>query len=78
MTSAHIVSANVVHALVPDTRGDLDLTAIDKRGQDGRIQAGPLGLQGDDQFDKQHHGGLDQAVYVYATEEADRWSAELG
>ena len=43
-----------------------------------RCTSASLGLEGDDQFDKRHHGGVDQAVYVYATEEADRWSAELG
>jgi MOSC domain-containing protein YiiM len=78
MTSAHIASVNVVHALVPDTRGDLDLTAIDKRGQQGRVHVGPLGLTGDDQFDKRHHGGPLQAVYAYASEDAAWWAGELG
>jgi MOSC domain-containing protein YiiM len=78
MTSARIASVNVVHALVPDTRGDLDLTAIDKRGQDGRVQVGPLGLQGDDQYDKRHHGGVEQAVYAYAHEDAAWWADALG
>jgi MOSC domain-containing protein YiiM len=76
--TAHILSVNVVHALVPDTRGDLDLTAIDKRGQTGRVQVGPLGLLGDDQVDKRHHGGEEQAVYAYAREDQEWWAAELG
>jgi MOSC domain-containing protein YiiM len=78
MTSAHISSVNVVHALVPDVRGDLDLTAIDKRGQDGRVHVGPLGLTGDDQYDKRHHGGPLQAVYAYASEDSAWWAGTLG
>jgi MOSC domain-containing protein YiiM len=78
MTSAHIASVNVVHALIPDTRGDLDLTAIDKRGLPGRVDVGPLGLAGDDQYDKRSHGGPLQAVYAYASEDAAWWAGELG
>jgi MOSC domain-containing protein YiiM len=78
MTAAHIASVNVVHALIPDTLGSLDRTAIDKRGQEGRVYVGTLGLQGDDQYDKKHHGGIKQAVYAYAREDADWWAAELG
>jgi MOSC domain-containing protein YiiM len=75
---ALVASVNVVHALVPDVRGDLDLTAIDKRGVAGRVPVGALGLTGDDQYDTRHHGGVEQAVYVYAGEDLDWWAAELG
>jgi MOSC domain-containing protein YiiM len=75
---AHVASVNVVHELVPDTRGDLDVTAIDKRAVDGRVRVGRLGLEGDDQHDKRHHGGVEQAVYAYAREDAVSWAAELG
>jgi MOSC domain-containing protein YiiM len=78
LSRGRVVSVNVVHALIPDVRGDLDLTAIDKRGQEGRVKVGPLGLVGDDQYDKRHHGGVEQAVYAYAREDADWWAAELG
>jgi MOSC domain-containing protein YiiM len=36
------------------------------------------GLVGDQVFDVAHHGGDDQAVYVYAREDYDWWEAELG
>ena len=83
MTSARIESVNVVHALVPDNRGDLDQTAIDKRPIDGRVSVtapGPAGagLTGDQVYDGRHHGGPDQAVYAYAVEDRDWWAAELG
>lgn len=78
MTVGHVASVNVVHALIPDTLGDLDLTAIDKRCVDTRVRVGRLGLEGDDQVDRQHHGGPEQAVYAYAREDADWWAGQLG
>lgn len=77
-TSPTVVSVNVVHHLIPDTLGSCDLTAIDKRSKGGRVRVGPVGLHGDDQVDKRHHGGVEQAVYAYAREDADWWAAELG
>ena len=78
-SGGRIDSVCVMHALIPDRNpSGLEFTAIDNRPVLEPVHAGFLGLEGDDQFDKQHHGGLEQAVYVYATEEADRWSAELG
>ncbi|MDQ1620489.1 MAG: hypothetical protein QOE19_3058 [Actinomycetota bacterium] len=75
---ALVTSVNVVHALIPDGPGDLDRTAIDKRGVDGRVQVGPLGLRGDTQYDTRHHGGVEMAVYAYASEDAQWWATELG
>jgi MOSC domain-containing protein YiiM len=37
----------------------------------------PLGLFGDVQAERQHHGGVDQAVYAYAEEDAERFAAVL-
>jgi MOSC domain-containing protein YiiM len=53
-------------------------TGIDKRPVTGRVAVGPLGLDGDVQVNKKHHGGEGQAVYAYAQEDADWWAAELG
>jgi MOSC domain-containing protein YiiM len=82
--TARILSVNVVQAVVPDTRGDLDTTAIDKRPATGRVQVstdaapGTVALAGDEVVDVRHHGGRDQAVYAYAVEDRDWWAAELG
>ena len=81
--TARVLTVNVVHALVPDTRGDLDETAIDKRPVQGRVPVrsagvGTVGLAGDQVVDVRHHGGPDQAVYAYAREDLDWWAAELG
>jgi MOSC domain-containing protein YiiM len=80
---ARITSVNAVHALIPDVRGDLEKTAIDKRPVDGRVPVhaasdGEVGLAGDQIFDTRHHGGPDQAVYAYADEDRAWWAAELG
>ena len=81
--SARVISVNAVHALVPDSRGDLDETAIDKRPVAGRVAVRPAGvgqsgLAGDQIVDTGHHGGPDQAVYAYAREDLEWWAAELG
>lgn len=66
-----------VHTLLPD-EGTVGVTAIDKRPVDGRVRVGPYGLYADVQADRKDHGGLDQAVYAYADEDAAWWSGELG
>jgi MOSC domain-containing protein YiiM len=54
------------------------LTGIDKRPAGGPVRVEPLGLVGDSILDVEHHGGLDQAVYAYALEDQQWWTAELG
>jgi len=53
-------------------------SGIDKHSVAGRVRVHPLGLDGDVQVNKRHHGGEGQAVYAYAQEDADHWAAELG
>jgi len=52
-------------------------SGIDKRPVAGRVAVHPLGLDGDVQVNKKHHGGEGQAVYAYAQEDADWWEREL-
>jgi MOSC domain-containing protein YiiM len=54
-----------------------DRSGIDKRPVTGRVAVHPLGLDGDVQINRKYHGGEGQAVYAYAQEDADWWSAEL-
>jgi MOSC domain-containing protein YiiM len=53
-------------------------SAIDKRPAAGPVAVGPLGLDGDTQADKVDHGGSEQALYVYAREDLDWWTEQLG
>jgi MOSC domain-containing protein YiiM len=58
--------------------GKLGRSAIDKRPVDDSVMIHTLGLAGDQIADLVNHGGPDQAVYAYAREDLDTWSAELG
>jgi MOSC domain-containing protein YiiM len=42
----------------------------------GRVT--PLGLEGDTVADKENHGGVDQALYLYSSEDYAWWADELG
>ncbi|RZU77592.1 MOSC domain-containing protein YiiM [Micromonospora kangleipakensis] len=53
-------------------------TGIDKRPVAGPVLLRVDGVAGDFIGERAHHGGPDQAVYAYAEEDADWWSAELG
>ncbi len=72
-----LVAACVVSTLRADA-GTIGVTAIDKRPVEGPIKVGPYGLYADVQADRKHHGGLDQAVYMYSQADADYWASELG
>ena len=66
-----------VHHLLEDP-GSIGVTAIDKRPVDGPVRVHKLGLRGDIQANRIHHGGEDQALYAYSQEDADYWAGELG
>lgn len=65
-----------VEQLLRDS-GTIGITAIDKRPVDGPVRVRPLGLHADVQADRKHHGGEDQAVYVYADEDAAYFAEQL-
>jgi MOSC domain-containing protein YiiM len=53
-------------------------TAIWKTPVDGRVALKGVNLVGDDQADRQVHGGADKAVYAYAREDDAWWELQLG
>lgn len=53
-------------------------TGIFKTARRGPVTAGRLGLAGDAICDTRHHGGPDQAVYLYAVEDYAFWEGQLG
>lgn len=80
---AHVLSVNLAVPRPDHAHDNGALTGIDKQPTVApvRVQApepGASGLAGDRIFDTGHHGGNDQAVYVYAREDLDSWAAELG
>ncbi|TXN30656.1 MOSC domain-containing protein [Lacisediminihabitans profunda] len=75
--SPRLIAACVVHALLADA-GSVGVTAIDKRPVGGPVRVRTLGLYGDVQASRKHHGGADKALYAYAQDDADFWAEELG
>jgi MOSC domain-containing protein YiiM len=76
MDTAAVLAVCRVHQLLADP-GSVGVTAIDKRAVDGPVRVHKLGLHGDIQASRIHHGGEDQALYVYSQDDADFWIGEL-
>lgn len=74
---ATLLSVNV-GAVQDAPYANLGHSGMDKRPVAGRVAARTLGLDGDAVGDTVHHGGVDQAVYVFAREDLDWWGRELG
>jgi len=53
-------------------------SAIAKRPAAGPVALGRLGLEGDEQADKVHHGGPDMAVHHYPYDHYPFWEVALG
>jgi MOSC domain-containing protein YiiM len=77
MDTASLLAVCRVHELLPDPEGSVGVTAIDKRPVDGPVKVHKLGVHGDVQASRIHHGGEDQALYAYSQADADYWVGEL-
>lgn len=53
-------------------------SAIAKRPVDGPVRVGFLGIEGDEQADRKHHGGPDKAIHHYAFDHYPAWKGDLG
>lgn len=78
MENARILSVNVGGPETGEWTGRVGRTAIRKRAVEGPVPVRRAGLGGDTICDQKYHGGPDNAVYVYAREDLDRWAATLG
>ncbi|MGB3563801.1 MAG: MOSC domain-containing protein, partial [Thermoanaerobaculia bacterium] len=61
-----------------DYHGRPAVSAIWKSPVMGPVAARGVNLEGDDQADREAHGGPDKAVYAYAIEDTRWWEVELG
>ena len=68
-----LASLNVALARPMTIAGRSVLSGIHKRGVDGAVAVGPLGLAGDEQADLSVHGGPSKAVYAYPAEHYPFW-----
>lgn len=73
-----VLSVNVGGIREFDYNGRPAASAIWKSPVTGRVAARGVNLEGDDQADRDAHGGPDKAVYAYAVEDSRWWETELG
>jgi MOSC domain-containing protein YiiM len=73
-----IASVNIGQIQEFPFAGNIVRTAFFKHPTDRRVEAGSLGLSGDEQADLTVHGGLDKAVYVYPGEHYASWERSIG
>jgi len=76
--SARVLSVSVGRPRHFDYRGRPAQSAIWKTPVAGRVAARGVNLEGDDQADRQAHGGPDKALYAYAVEDVRWWAEKLG
>ena len=74
----NIISLNAGRAQRIETAKSTDMTGIYKLPVTAPARITVLGLEGDAVCDVKHHGGVDQAVYVYGAPDYAWWSQELG
>jgi MOSC domain-containing protein YiiM len=75
---SRVVSVNVGRPAPLETARRVVASAIRKAPVEGPVAVRGVNLAGDEQADKQHHGGVDQAVYAYASEDTAFWSDVTG
>jgi MOSC domain-containing protein YiiM len=76
--TARVVAVNVgIVTFVDYTAAPSGTTGIDKRPATGPVVIRTDGVAGDHIGEPRLHGGVDQAVYAYAREDARWWEREL-
>jgi len=76
--SARVLSINITSIVHEgEWTGSEGRTGIDKRSVSGPIEFKNNGVAGDRIIDTNVHGGYDQAVYAYASEDAQWWENEI-
>lgn len=73
---ARLVSVNVGSPSLLE--GSKEPTGIVKMPRTGPVLVDAEGIVGDAILDRKHHGGPDQAIYVYLQDDYDLWARELG
>ena len=73
-----ILSVNLGQERILQRKDRVEKTGIFKISTSGPVWLSMLGLQNDVIVSKKHHGGPDQAVYVYGMADYAWWTNELG
>jgi MOSC domain-containing protein YiiM len=77
-TVGKVLALNVGRSREFQYNGRPARSAIWKSPVVGRIAARGVNLDGDDQADREAHGGPDKAVYAYAVEDLRWWEQKIG
>jgi len=73
-----VLSVNISSGHPIELAGEQTQTGIFKRPTNTAVRVGTLGLESDFIADLKHHGGPDQAVYLYSMEDYKWWQDQLG
>jgi MOSC domain-containing protein YiiM len=76
--SARVLSVNVARPAPLATGRRVVPSAIRKAPVEGPVALRGINLEGDEQADRRVHGGPEQAVYAYASEDTAWWADQLG
>jgi MOSC domain-containing protein YiiM len=74
----NLISVNLGQERILHRKGRFERTGIFKFATNEAVKVTKLGLADDVIVSKKHHGGPDQAVYVYGAADYEWWSKELG
>ena len=77
MRLGYVETVCLAHPELTVVPGHVGLSAIDKRPTSGAVVVTDLGLRGDVQCDRAHHGGVDKAIYAMDAAEFTYWEREL-
>ena len=73
-----LISINIGHLQTLQRKDRMEKTGIFKLPVDQPVNVTKLGLEKDVIVSKKHHGGPDQAIYIYGEPDYQWWSRELG
>ena len=76
--SGSVLSVNVGTPREIEWLGRREQTSIWKYPVEGRLEVRGVNIAGDDQANREVHGGPEKAVYAYAREDEEWWEKELG
>lgn len=72
-----LLSIQVGKIQTHDYNGEEWTTAFKKKSLAGTVFVNHLNVEGDEQYDKKHHGGEHRAVLMYCAEHYQTWADEL-
>ncbi|MEO5886253.1 MAG: MOSC domain-containing protein [Anaerolineales bacterium] len=72
------MSVNLGEKRILQRKEHVETTGIFKFPTDKSVKVTKLGLEGDVIVSKKHHGGPDQAIYIYGAADYAWWAQELG